>query len=68
MLKYVLEHIFWALSVIKWFYHFSHVYRLGAFNFSKMDTKGPYKVGTRRIRITDKRLEATVFYPIDTVH
>ena len=38
---------------------------MGAFDFSKMETEGPYKVGIRRIKITDKRLEAAVFYPID---
>jgi hypothetical protein len=37
----------------------------GAFDFSKMDTEGPYKVGMRRIHITDKQIEASIFYPID---
>ena len=38
---------------------------VGAFDFSKMETEGPYKVGMRRFKITDKGLEATAFYPMD---
>ena len=30
-----------------------------------MKTEGPYKVGIRRIKITDKKLEAAVFYPMN---
>ena len=30
-----------------------------------MKTDGPYKVGVRRIKITEKQLEAAVFYPVD---
>ena len=39
---------------------------VGAFDFSKMETDGTFKkVGIRRIKITDKGLEAAVFYPMD---
>ena len=30
-----------------------------------MDTSGPYKVGVKQIRITERRLQASVYYPVD---
>ena len=48
-----------------WSTNIFHVVKTGAFDFSKMDTDGPYKVGVRRIKITQKMLEAAVFYPVD---
>ena len=55
----------WAIAAFAWASHIHHVLKTGAFDFSKMDTEGPYKVGVRRIKITEKKLEAAVFYPVD---
>ena len=51
----------WAHSV-----HF--VYLVGAMDFCRIDSatdSSLYKVGVRHIKITDKQLEASVYYPMD---
>ena len=43
----------WLISSLTFLHHVHHTFVTGAFDFSKMQTKGPHNVGMRRINLTD---------------
>lgn len=60
--------LFWALAVANWVHNVHFVSLLGAGDFCRIQTatdKHLFSVGVRHIVITDKHLEASVFYPMD---
>ena len=58
----------WILSIGCWLHSVHFTIACGACNFDKMESAGdssPYHVGIRRVKLTDKELEASIFYPVD---
>jgi len=60
--------LFWILAMGAWVHSVDFVYKVGAADFCRLwhpSDQSPYAVGTRDTKLTDKQLEATVFYPVD---
>ena len=58
----------WLLAAVAWVHHVQYVHASGCQDFYRIDSAGdhsPYAVGKRTIKITDKGIEASVFYPVD---
>jgi len=59
----------WLFAAATWVHIIHFTVYCGAQDFSKInsnsDGKSPFAVGVRHIKITDKKLEASIFYPID---
>ena len=55
--------IVWGIAMLSWLHYTLFAALTGAFDFTKLDTEGPYTVGVKRVRLTDRNLEASVFYP-----
>ena len=66
----VINFLVWLLAMAAWIHSVHFVALVGATDFCRIKSatdKSLYSVGTRYIQITDKRLEAQVYYPMDRV-
>ena len=58
----------WLIAAAAWLHSIQFVFVQGAVDLCRLDSAGkhyPYAVGVRHLYLTDKRLEASVYYPID---
>ena len=64
----ILHFAIWLLNVRVWLNIFYHVRKNGASDFFKMDSASkdaPYQVGVTYIKMTAKKLDTSIFYPMD---
>ena len=60
--------LLWAIAAAAWVHSVNFVYKVGAIDFCRVwhpSENSPYAVGLRTTKLTDKKLEASVFYPVD---
>jgi len=65
----VISILVWLLAAAIWVHNIHFTAYCGAQDFSQIDShsdgKSPFAVGIRHLKVTGKKLEASVFYPID---
>mmetsp|Transcript_15706 Transcript_15706/g.19746 ORF Transcript_15706/g.19746 Transcript_15706/m.19746 type:complete len:85 (+) Transcript_15706:146-400(+) len=64
----VLGLLFWVPAAAAWGHSVKFVAEVGSIDFSKVwhpSGDSPYAVGMRDTKVTDKSLEATIYYPVD---
>ena len=60
--------ILWFISVVAWIHSMVFVAKVGSFDFLRLwhpSDASPFAVGVRETRLTEKKLEATIYYPVD---
>ena len=61
--------LIWLFAAVTWVHSMHYTIYCGAQDFfriySHSDGKSPFAVGVRNFKITEKKLEASVFYPVD---
>ena len=64
----VINLVAWVFAMVAWIHSVHYVSTVGCQDFTRIDSASedtPYMVGVRHIKITDKRIKARVFYPMD---
>lgn len=64
----VLGVLFWVMAAAAWMHSVSFVYKVGAIDFCRVwhpSDNSPYAVGLHTTKLTNKQLEASIFYPVD---